>query len=720
MLRFFLVILYLFFFTKNSFALVSDIKIINNQLPAIIRADIVSGDHINQSINASGNVEISKESSKIFADEVVYNKANKTITGKGNIKATNLEIGKLYSSNFDIKDDFSSGNFYFPKLYFVDGSYIISDQIIRTSPLKSSLINSIFSICPNQEIAEDNSKIDQQSDFISIKSSNTTIDRENSNFSSKNTIFKIYKIPVLYLPYFKFPIPATKRQSGFLQPSYVKNSNFGLGLNLPVFLNVNKNSDLTVSPIYYLSTNQIILNNDWRQKTKFGSYNITLELANNKVKNNIDKIIVNRSDKIIRWQLSGSGIFNFNKNWGLDYNIHNLSDQTYLRDYNFNYLAYTNSKINLDFIDDKNYFSIKTMRFQELENSSFDKNTPFILPSISGEYETKPLFFKEKFIFSTNFTAIKRNNGLQYNRGSFVPTFKLPFNFNGNLFEFNAKVQTDLYSLNDKDLRTSDKIIYKSVISDIKRESSFNWKLPIRNKSPFSTITIEPMANFVVSDYHTKNNMIPLEDSIDSELTFSNLFANDRISGYDRNESGQRISYGLKTSVFNQLGEFNFTAGQAMIIKKNEQDVKIRGFAQNNKSNIVGVLIYKGKKYFSVSYSFQLDQSNYRNDVNQVTSNFKYQHFELIADYLLIRKNINNLRERQQASITNIVNIQNNWQVKTFFTRDFVEKRNIQRGIELIRKGCCSDFGFSIIETDPSSLTKSQKTYNLNFTIKNL
>jgi lipopolysaccharide assembly outer membrane protein LptD (OstA) len=79
------------------------------------------------------------------------------------------------------------------------------------------------------------------------------------------------------------------------------------------------------------------------------------------------------------------------------------------------------------------------------------------------------------------------------------------------------------------------------------------------------------MANFVVSDYRTKNNMIPLEDSIDSELTFSNLFANDRISGYDRNESGQRISYGLKTSVFNQLGEFNFTAGQAMIIKKNEQ-----------------------------------------------------------------------------------------------------------------------------------------------------
>ena len=72
-----------------------------------------------------------------------------------------------------------------------------------------------------------------------------------------------------------------------------------------------------------------------------------------------------------------------------------------------------------------------------------------------------------------------------------------------------------------------------------------------------------------------------------SELTFSNLFANDRISGFDRNEAGKRVSYGLKSSIFNSLGEFNFTAGQAIIIKKKEQDVKIRGFAENNKSNTV-------------------------------------------------------------------------------------------------------------------------------------
>ena len=142
--------------------------------------------------------------------------------------------------------------------------------------------------------------------------------------------------------------------------------------------------------------------------------------------------------------------------------------------------------------------------------------------------------------------------------------------------------------------------------------------------------SLEPIINFVMSDFRAKNSLIPLEDSVDSELTFSNLFVNDRISGYDRNESGRRVSYGFKSSFFNNLGEFDFTAGQAFIIKSIKQDVAIRGFAENNKSNIVGMASYRGKKYFSMSYSFQLDQANYRNDINQVVTNFNYKKLRML------------------------------------------------------------------------------------------
>jgi lipopolysaccharide assembly outer membrane protein LptD (OstA) len=493
-----------------------------------------------------------------------------------------------------------------------------------------------------------------------------------------------------------------------------------LGIKTPYFIDIAKNKDLTIAPIYYFNSQQIIVNNGWRHFTKFGSYNLNLELANNKIKSTMDKTVINRSKKNIRWEIEGKGNFDFNKDFGLDFSLQTVADRNYLRDYGFNYLAYTASKINADYINKRNYFGIKSIRFQELESANKERNSPLILPSISSHFETKPLFFKEKLILDANFTSITRLEGLQYRRGSLTPQFKIPFNLKGNLFEFSTKFQGDLYSLNDKDLRVAEPRIYQANESNLKSEFSFNWRLPIRNKSKKNTLTIEPIINFVMSDFKAKNSLIPLEDSVNSELTFSNLFINDRISGFDRNEAGKRVSYGFKSSFFNKYGEFDFTAGQAFIIKNKSQDVVIRGFADNNKSNIVGITSYKGKKYFSISYSFQLDQASYRNDINQVVANFNYKKFNLGADYLLMRKTLNSPIKKEQATISSSIELPKKWKIKILTTRDFVQKRNIRRGVEILREGCCSDFGFSVIENNQSNLTKPQKTFNLNFTFKNL
>jgi LPS-assembly protein len=704
----------------EAFALVNFKATKQSNLPAVLKAKIVSGDQINGDINAKGNVEITKDSNVIYADEVNYNKNTKIIKAFGNVKIKNLEIGYVLSPRIEIKDDFSVGDFFDARVFFVDGSYLFSKKMSRLSKEKTSLKKSIFSICPNEEIVQDNSKAGSIFDFATISSSTSTIDKENNNLSSWNSIVKLYEIPILYIPYLQVPLPAKKRQTGLLQPSYSKNSNFGLGVKLPYFIDVAKNKDLTVTPTYYFNSEQLILNNSWRHFTKFGSYNLNAEISNNKIESNFDKTVVTRSKKNIRWTFDGKGNFDFNKDFGSDFSIQTVADRNYLRDYHFNYLAYTASKINFDYINKRNYFGVKSIRFQELENASTEKNSAFILPSISSHFETKPLFFKEKLILDSNFTTITRSEGLQYRRGSFTPQFKIPFNLKGNLFEFSTKLQGDLYSLNDKDLRTADARIFKTNQSNLKSEISFNWRLPIRNKSKKNTLTLEPIVNFVMSDFKTKNSLLPLEDSVDSELTFSNLFINDRISGFDRNEAGKRVSYGLKSSFFNSLGDFDLTIGQAFIIKNKKQDVDIRGFADNNKSNIVGIASYKGKKYFYMSYSFQLDQASYRNDVNQVVAGFNYKKFNLNGDYLLIRKTLTSPNRKEQATISSAIELPYKWKVKILAIRDFVQKRNIRRGAEIVREGCCGDFSFSVIENNQSDLKKPQKTFNLNFTFKNL
>jgi len=719
-MNFFSLFLLLFFgLYTNSYALITKVKIANHNLPAVLKADIVFGDQINSEIQANGNVEITKDSAILYAKSARYNKKSKYIFAEGDVRIKNLEIGNILAPSITIKDDFSEGNFSDARMFFIDGSYLFSKKIERKNGNQMILKKSIFSLCPNQEIVQDNYKAGQNLDMLTISSTSAKIDKENNNFSSYNSIIKFYKIPILYIPYFKFPLPNKERQSGFLQPSYSRNSNFGFGIKVPYFFAIDKNIDLTTTPNYYFGSSQLILNNNIRHFTKYGKYNFNLDIANNQVNNFADKTVVKRSNKSLRWHFDGAGKFDFTKDFGLDFNVKTLADRNYLRDYGFDYLAYSTSKINLDYIKNRDYVGVKFLRFQELENEKLENQSPLISPIISSYHESNPFFFKEKFAMSTNFANLKRADGLQYKRLSLSPDFQIPFNFKGNLINFSYKLQNDFYNIDNKGL-IANKNHYKNTQYDLKKQLAINWRLPLRNKSNNKTLTVEPIANFVMSDFKTANHLIPLQDSVNTELSFSNLFANDRMSGFDRNEAGKRISYGLKSSLFNKYGEFDFTAGQAIILSEKSQDIKIRGFAENNRSNIVGIASFKGKKYFNISYAFQLDQKTYSNSVNQVNSSVKYNKFAINSDYLLIRKNQFFLQKKEQANINTTFELPKKIKVRLFIIRDFVEKRNIQRGIEINREGCCSLFGFSIIENNPSNLMKPQKTFNLNFTIKNL
>ncbi|NDH68885.1 MAG: LPS-assembly protein LptD, partial [Gammaproteobacteria bacterium] len=333
----------------------------------------------------------------------------------------------------------------------------------------------------------------------------------------------------------------------------------------------------------------------------------------------------------------------------------------------------------------------------------------------------KPFFFKEKVALTSNATAITRQDGLQYRRATFIPEVNFPFNLHGNLFNIGGKIQTDIYSLDNNfqygSQRTNN---YDQTQLNYKPELSANWRLPLIKKSKSNTLMLEPMINFVSSSYKKNVGDAPNEDSNSSELTVSNLFVNDRISGFDRNEVGERVSYGARTSLFNKYGEFGLTFGQSY--KKNDvaQDVMIRGFADNNKSNIVGQAMYKAMKYFSIAYAFQLNESNYRNDVNQVTASLNLDRVTFSTDYLLLKKTMQNLQEREQIGASSAIKLTNRWKLTLSTSRDLALGRELARSMTLYRDGCCTTFGFSAVETNPSNLTKPQKTYNLIWSFKNL
>jgi LPS-assembly protein len=74
---------------------------------------------------------------------------------------------------------------------------------------------------------------------------------------SKGGILRFYNVPVLYTPYLRVPLQSKKRDSGFLNPSYAKSTNLGLGIRVPYYFNLAPNMYLTFPQQIFEDDNMI-------------------------------------------------------------------------------------------------------------------------------------------------------------------------------------------------------------------------------------------------------------------------------------------------------------------------------------------------------------------------------------------------------------------------------------------------------------------------------
>ncbi len=722
MMRYFIKFLFVFILaSSNCYAIFSPTAKYNREdEKTILKADTLEGDRDQNIITAIGHVEVVNGPSKATSERMSYDKNTGWIKAYENVRITDIEIGKILTNYAEIKDDFTQGSFPDSVIIFNDGSYLKSRKVEKKSSLITVLTKPIFSICPNDKIVQNNENAGKLFDLLSIKSSKTTIDQEKQVMRTTNGIVRIYNFPVFYTPYLSVPMKNSERKSGFLAPTYLNNSNFGIGANIPYFVDVAPNIDLTVTPRLYKNSDQITIKNEVYHILKYGEYKASLEVSNNEIRTQTNTTVVKRTDKEYRYDFRSSGALVFTENSSVKHNIHTIGDRDYLRDYNFDFNAFTTSKINYDYTKGREYLGVKTIRFQELE-STLAKQAQWALPSITYYKESgKSLFFKEKYALSTNFTTITRESGLQYRRLTVDPSVKIPLNFYGNLIDLTSKVAIDYYSLDNNYKFGETHADYKQSQSNYKPEFSAMWRLPLIQKTKSNTLMLEPTVNFVSSSFKKNYLSLPNEDSNNSELTVNNLFVNDRIAGYDRNEAGERISYGAKSAMFNRLGQFELTLGQSYRISERVQDVSIRGFNNNNKSNIVGQVSYILPQYFNATYLFQLNESNYKNEVNSLITNLTLKRLTIGNNYLLIRKGVINPEEIAQDTFNIGFKFTPRFRVLGSVTKNLVTNKNLMRSATLEYEGCCVVIKFMTTENNTSNLTKTQRSHSINIAVKNL
>lgn len=158
------------------------------------------------------------------------------------------------------------------------------------------------------------------------------VDNDAGFGTARNAVLRIGKVPVLWAPYFKFPID-DRRQTGLLYPQVGLSGRNGFDYTQPIYLNLAPNFDDTLMP-RYMSKRGLMLDNEFRYLYDGGRGELlTAYLPNDKLR-----------DKD-RGRVEFSGYHNINANWQARASLAWVSDERYLEDFSNRLLGVTTSNL---------------------------------------------------------------------------------------------------------------------------------------------------------------------------------------------------------------------------------------------------------------------------------------------------------------------------------------------------------------------------------------
>jgi LPS-assembly protein len=122
----------------------------------------------------------------------------------------------------------------------------------------------------------------------------------------------------------------------------------------------------------------------------------------------------------------------------------------------------------------------------------------------------------------------------------------------GEKYRFVASVKSDAYYVNKYEYKQNNR--YNGATGRVFPQAGVEWRLPFVRATDDSRQIIEPVVVGVLApEGGNKANKIPNEDSEDVYFDDTNVLDLDRYAGYDRNDTGSRVSYGMRWSSYGDI-----------------------------------------------------------------------------------------------------------------------------------------------------------------------
>ncbi len=652
---------------------------------------------INATINATGNIKVYKKDKGVMMEtnSIEYNQNTSEIKADGEViirlSKQNLLIKSetiFYNSNLEliksntdtiIKDKFDNTynveSFLFEennnllkleKLRFIDldkNNFESSIAFLNTETnnlygkdVILNLNNKSFNK-ENEPRLKANSIINRNSDTEITKGIFTTCkkrdgcppwkisakkivhDKKKKTLNYDDAVLSIYDTPIFYFPKFFHPDPTVKRKSGFLIPSIKNSSNDSNNyLNLPYYLVLAENSDITISPRLFYD-DKILLQTEFRQVNLRSNHNSDFSYFTQKNLDNENHFFYSY-DK--RFETK-----NFKDN-SFKFNIQTSSNDTYLKA----------NKIMSELISDNNILE------NSLDLNLYSNDLSINFETIVYEDLNKDGNDRYDYIFPKLNLIKKLNNNTKLQGDFSFKSQNLIRNYNTNVLEkmnINDLIFTSFPKINNYGLVNNYEFMVKNSNTDSKNSKNykqdeninltgtyqFNSNMPLIKEDKDLQKIFTPKLSLRISPPHTKDDR-----NDDSQIDVNNIYSLNRLTDNDTVEEGLSLTYGSEYSIkrkdtFEDLFNFKF-ANNLRLSESN--DLPGRNQMGNKTSNFFSEIIFSPndliKTKYSTSIKNNLSDINYENLVTE----FNIKNLSLSFDYVNENNKVNENSYLQNTS----------------------------------------------------------------------
>lgn len=648
--------------------------------PVLLEADNLDYDQNEDVVVATGKVQIAQGETVVVADRLSYDQRNNRVTADGNVSMLEPSGHVYFADSLELENDMKAGVIRNFKARMSDNSSFVAVGAQKVDESVTRLFKAAYTPC-NCTTADGQPKMP----LWQLVSERAVINEDEQNIRYNNAHMDVYGLPVFYTPYLSHPTPNADNQTGLLIPEYGHSGNLGSVTKIPFYYSIAPDRDVTITPII-TSAEGPVLFGEYRQRFNDGSLFFQGSATRPGKRDGVGNPT---SGHEVRGHVNTLGKFDLTPDTDVGFDIHRATDDTYLRKYNFDSASLLTSKVYADtfrFAGDRSYAGVEALSFQGLTDQDNRKLIPQVAPLTTVSYQTSPGRYNSRLMFDGNLMALYRDIGPESRRLSGNTRWKLPYiSADGQVLEFNAQLRTDVYNVSDVTLASGRN--YNGTTGRVIPEVSALWHYPFINQFDQGNVMLEPVVLAAISPNGGNPDKIPNEDSLLPEFTESNLFDTNRFTGYDRVETGSRVSYGVR--------------GQAQLFTDKYIDVL---FGQNYHTNIdrnfpftndltSHFSDYVGKvgltyNPVSLAYRFRLDKNNFSTQRSEVEAAVNYKPIAFSVSYL----DLNNdpvLSNKEVIAGNGSVSLTPEWTWTMGGSRDLQIKRMSSLNSGLIFKNEC-------------------------------